>query len=36
MDGGSADHAGAISGRPPWMAEVPITQERFPADRLDR
>ncbi len=28
--------AGAITGRPPWMAEVPVMQERFPADRQGR
>ena len=53
MDGGSAGHAGAISGRPPGplsgilpsrhlcipahqMAEVPVMQEQFPADRYLR
>ena len=31
MDGGSADHAGAVICRPPWMAGVQITQERLSA-----
>jgi hypothetical protein len=30
MDGRNADFAGAKTCRPPWMAEVPETQERFP------
>jgi hypothetical protein len=29
MDGGSAENAGAIFGRPPWMARVPKMQEQF-------
>ena len=33
MDGGNAGNAGAVSGRPPWMAEMPETQEQFPVDR---
>ena len=31
MDGGSADHAGAVICRPPWTAGVQITQERLSA-----
>ena len=31
MDGGSADYAGAVICRPPWMAGVQITQERLSA-----
>jgi len=31
MDGGSADHAGAVICRPPWMAGVQITQDRLSA-----
>jgi hypothetical protein len=33
MDGGHAGNAGAFSGAPPWMADMPETQEHFPARR---
>ncbi|HZX91188.1 MAG TPA: hypothetical protein VFE67_11125 [Rudaea sp.] len=29
MDGGHAENAGAFSGAPPWMAEIPETQGAF-------